>query len=80
MDVIYGIENLIDHKIYVGQTIVKLETRIAKHKSADTLLGRAIRKYGWDGNFIYITETRRRKPLALAMGRKAAHLPFFKYF
>ena len=55
MGVIYGIENLIDHKIYVGQTIVKLETRIAKHKSADTLLGRAIRKYGWDGNFIYIT-------------------------
>ena len=43
---IYFIVNKIDGKMYVGQTIRPLNVRFGKHCYADSLLGRAIRKYG----------------------------------
>lgn len=50
---IYKIENLINHKIYIGQSI-EIETRFKKHKQSkdDFAIHRAIRKYGTD-NFSY---------------------------
>lgn len=51
--VIYGIENLINHKIYIGQTHRNIEVRLKEHKTRKTsLIGRAIQKYGWE-NFIW---------------------------
>ena len=45
---IYKITNLLDGKIYVGQTTQKLELRLKYHKSSKhTFIGRAIRKHGW---------------------------------
>ena len=44
--IVYKITNLIDGKIYVGQTRRTLEERFNQHSRADTILGRAIRKYG----------------------------------
>ncbi|MBO4401075.1 MAG: GIY-YIG nuclease family protein [Selenomonadaceae bacterium] len=35
---IYGIECLINHKIYVGQTTRSVEKRISEHKCAKTAL------------------------------------------
>ena len=51
--IIYGLENYIDHKIYVGQTKRTLEERFNEHKKADTYIGNAIRKYG-EENFLCI--------------------------
>ena len=44
---IYKIENLLTHKIYVGQSI-HIETRWQEHcrPSSDSVISRAIRKYG----------------------------------
>lgn len=51
--VIYGLEYLVDHRIYVGQTTRKLYNRISEHKSAKiTPIDRAITEYGWE-NFTY---------------------------
>lgn len=50
---IYGIECLINHKIYVGQTTRKAETRIREHKSDKNDFGEDIRKYSW-GNFAIV--------------------------
>lgn len=49
---VYLIVNLINGKMYVGQTIQTLSVRFNKHCYADSLLGRAIRKYGKE-NFRY---------------------------
>jgi len=47
--IVYKIENLVNGKCYVGQTIQPLKFRIAEHKSSKTsLIGRAIKKYGWE--------------------------------
>lgn len=43
---IYGIENLINHKIYIGQTTREIKIRFREHRSADSMIGKAIRKYG----------------------------------
>ena len=43
---VYVITNRIDGKPYVGQTTRTLEQRFAEHAKADSLLGKAIRKYG----------------------------------
>jgi len=54
---IYKITNLINEKIYVGQTVSPLTVRLSQHfhqslkKNGDGLLGKAIRKYGRE-NFI----------------------------
>jgi len=52
---IYLIENLIDHKIYIGQTVRTLKKRMYDHKSSakkkiltNLYLYRATNKYGWD--------------------------------
>lgn len=51
---IYGIECLINHKIYVGQTIRSIKKRFKEHSKADSLIGRAIRKYG-EENFVVVS-------------------------
>ena len=51
---IYGFENMFNHKIYVGQTCRTLKERIQQHKNAKSLIGRAIRKYGLESFFIVI--------------------------
>ena len=43
---IYKITNLINGKIYVGQTTKTIEERFKKHSTTDSLIGKAIRKYG----------------------------------
>lgn len=50
---IYKIENLINHKIYIGQSI-DIKTRWYKHKSSkdDLLIHRALQKYG-SSNFSF---------------------------
>ena len=54
---IYKITNLINQKIYIGQSIHPVEERLARHfqdaisERIDTHLARAIRKYGTE-NFI----------------------------
>lgn len=53
--VIYGAENLINHKIYVGQTTRSIKERFREHAKAscDTIFGKAIQKYGLE-NFIVV--------------------------
>ena len=43
---VYLITNLLDGKQYVGQTTRTLKERFSEHAQADSLLGRAIQKYG----------------------------------
>ena len=52
--IIYAGENLLTHKIYVGQTVRSLKKRIIEHKSNNvSLIGRAIQKYG-EENFVWV--------------------------
>lgn len=57
MGYIYKITNKINNKKYVGYTTQSIERRMSHHKNDDpahnTILGRAIVKYGWN-NFEYI--------------------------
>lgn len=69
---IYKIENLINHKIYIGKTIKSLDTRLAEHKTAarrwakEELLGikhpynsrlyPAMNKWGLENFTIYLVE------------------------
>ena len=50
--IIYLATNIVNKKIYVGQTIKSLELRISQHKKdmlkRDFLFYRALRKYGFD--------------------------------
>lgn len=50
---IYGIENLVNQKIYVGQTHRTLEKRLKEHKRKNSYIGKAIRKYGAE-NFVAV--------------------------
>lgn len=54
---IYKIENLINHKIYIGQSI-EIEKRWLKHLSAkdDFIIHKALRKYGKDAFSFQILE------------------------
>jgi len=52
--IIYGFENMLNHKIYVGQTGKTLKERISRHKRAKSFIGRAIRKYDLKNFFIVI--------------------------
>jgi group I intron endonuclease len=46
--VIYGIENLLNHKIYVGQTIQKVIKRINAHKCrTKQFIDKEIQEHGW---------------------------------
>lgn len=51
--IVYGLENNFDHKIYIGQSHRTLEERFREHKRANSLIGRAIRKYG-EENFVKV--------------------------
>lgn len=54
---IYKITNLINDKVYVGQTTQELKLRLKYHKSnKNTLIGRAIRKYGWENFSVEVLE------------------------
>ena len=47
--VIYKITNLLDGKVYVGQTVQKLNERLYQHvQCKKTAIGCAINKYGWE--------------------------------
>lgn len=56
MGSIYKITNNINQKIYIGYTTQSIAKRMRQHRNDDikhdTVLGRAISKYGW-GNFSY---------------------------
>lgn len=53
MGVIYFLQNTINGKGYVGQTIQKLSARLSQHKNGkDQLIDKAIQKYGWE-NFTH---------------------------
>lgn len=74
--IIYLIENLINHKVYIGQTIVSIKQRMQGHRRdfnrfikgdlpCSSRLYAAIKKYGW-GNFsenIIQTEINTQKEL-----------------
>lgn len=49
----YAGENLLTHKIYIGQTTFQIKNRINNHKYATTLIGYMIREYGWE-NFVWV--------------------------
>ena len=49
--IIYKIENKLNGKVYIGQTIGTLQHRIGQHKSnakRSSVISAAIRKYGWE--------------------------------
>ena len=51
---IYGLEYLVDHRIYVGQTTRDIRWRISEHKSAKKVpIDKAIGEYGWE-NFVWV--------------------------
>ena len=54
--VIYKITNQINGKSYVGQTTTSLSQRMASHRYADSVIGNAIRKYGWENFSVEVLE------------------------
>lgn len=55
--IIYKISNLVNEKIYIGQTTRTLKQRMAEHKSStDTAIGHAINKYGLENFHTEIVE------------------------
>lgn len=56
MGCVYVLQNKINGNAYVGQTVKKLAYRIADHKKSESLIGRAIRKYGFDNFTLHVNE------------------------
>lgn len=54
--VIYKITNQINNKSYVGKTTTSLKQRMRSHKCADTVIGNAIRKHGWENFSVEVIE------------------------
>lgn len=54
--VIYKITNKINGKSYVGKTTTSLNQRMASHRCADTVIGKAIRKHGWENFSVEVLE------------------------
>ena len=54
--VIYKITNLLNEKIYIGQTKQKIEDRLVQHSYSFSPLGLDIRKYGLENFKIEIVE------------------------
>ena len=54
--VVYKITCLINRKLYIGQTRKSVEKRFKQHARANSLIGRAIRKYGVENFKIEIIE------------------------
>lgn len=57
--IIYKIQNKINNKIYIGQTTRTLDERIGEHKRKNSLISRAIKKYGIDNFDINIIDNAR---------------------
>lgn len=55
---IYRITNLINDKCYVGQSKHGAFKRFQQHCKADTLIGKAIRKYGHENFLIEVKDKR----------------------
>ena len=54
--IVYKITNLLNGKIYVGQTKKTLDKRFKEHSKAKTVIGAAIRKYGAENFKIEVIE------------------------
>ena len=54
--VIYKITNQINGKAYIGQTTTSLSQRMASRRRANTVIGKAIRKYGWENFSVEVLE------------------------
>ena len=54
--VIYKITNTLNGKLYVGKTTTPLNQRMASHRCADTVIGKAIRKHGWENFNVEVLE------------------------
>ena len=54
--VIYGFENTVNHKIYVGQTTQRLRARIDGHKSGEQHFDKMLKQYGIKSFYIVILE------------------------
>ena len=47
--IVYKLTNLLNGKVYVGQTVRTLEQRIDQHKRrSESVVSQAIKKYGWE--------------------------------
>lgn len=53
---IYKIQNKINNKIYIGQTVKCLSDRIAEHIKTKSCIGNALRKYGLESFIISIID------------------------
>lgn len=58
---VYLINNLVNHKKYIGITTRTVEKRFYEHSKAETLIGKAIRKYGEHNFNVSIIDTARDK-------------------
>jgi group I intron endonuclease len=56
MGTIYILENKINKKFYIGQTVQLFKERIRQHKKSNSLIGNALRKYGIDNFEITLIE------------------------
>lgn len=54
--VIYKITNKINGKTYVGKTTIPINQRMASHRCADTVIGKAIRKHSWENFIVEVLE------------------------
>ncbi|MBQ6296433.1 MAG: GIY-YIG nuclease family protein [Selenomonadaceae bacterium] len=54
--IIYKITNKVNGKTYVGKTTTPLKQRMASHRCADTVIGKAIRKYGGENFIVEVIE------------------------
>ena len=52
MAYIYAIKNLENGKMYIGQTVQRIEARLSRHRNGPFAIGNAIRKYG-EEKFVY---------------------------
>jgi hypothetical protein len=46
MGIIYILENKLNGKCYVGQTILTFKERFGKHRHSNSIIGKALQKYG----------------------------------
>lgn len=54
--IIYKIENKINGKVYIGQTVKKVDQRISEHLQNNSIIGNALRKYGLQSFVITIID------------------------
>lgn len=77
---IYIIRNIVNSKVYVGQTTVSIKLRFQNHLSAarhgkDYVIGKAIRKYGEDKFYVELLEECLKEELNV---REKYWISFFK--